>query len=101
MTKSLSTLGMASLLLMGVAGTSFAAGAGAQPSQSVTGTETSSQQLSAPATGAQVPAGSYSMSTPGGTNNNAGPGSASAPTPSSPDAANPAVQSPSGGGSGK
>jgi len=101
MKKSLSTLGMASLLLMGVTGTSFASGAGAQPSQSVTGTETGSQQLSTPATGAQVPPGSYSMSTPGGTNNNTGLGSAHAPTPSSPDAANPTVQSPSGGGSGK
>ena len=101
MRKILSTLSIASLLLLGITGVSFAAGEGAQPSQGMTGTATGSQQLSTPATGAQVPAGGYNMSNSGGVNANTGPGSANMPTPASPDAAHTTVASPSGGGSGK
>ena len=98
MKKTLYTLGMASLLMTGVAATGFAAGSGAQPSQSVTESQTGSQQLSTPATGAQVPAGNYGMSTTTGVNTNTAPGSAYRSAQSNPDAAHPTVPSPSGGG---
>jgi hypothetical protein len=100
MKNTLSTLGLATVLLTGVAASGFAAGGGAQPSQSVTETQTGSQQLGRPATGNQVSPGSYGMNTTtGGTmtySGQAGPNAGVAQ--SSPDAAHPTVPSPSGGG---
>ena len=63
MTKTLRLLSLASLLATGVATASLAAGSGGGSSQSVTGTETGSQQESLPATGSTGTAttGTYGM----------------------------------------
>jgi len=97
MKKTLYTLGMATILLTGVTATSFATGAGAAPSQAVTGVQTGSQQLSTPATGAQVPASTYGMNGTGGANTNAGPGGPDTMPQSSPDASHPTVAKPNNG----
>jgi hypothetical protein len=97
MKKTLCTLGMASLLLTGVAATGFTAGTGADDSQKFTETQTGSQQVGRPAAGARTPTGSYGM-----TSNNGGtmtyPGTATGSAQSSPDATHPTAPSPSGGG---
>ena len=104
MGKSLSTLGMASTSADGRCWDQLRCwGRALSPARGVTGTETSSQQLSAPATGAQVPAGGYMQALRAEritTLGQAAAIAAPAPTPVQirPD---PAVQSPSGGGSGK
>jgi len=101
MKKTICTLGLATLLLTGVSASGFAAGSGAQPSQSVTETQTGSQQLGRPATGNNPAAGTYGMNGSTGAtttyttraNPNGAVGQAS------PDAAHPTAQLPSGGDS--
>ena len=90
MTKILRVLGVASLLMMGVA-TAMAAGAdtGGVGSRAVTGTNTGSQQTNTPATG----------SAPGATSNQAGPtypGTVGPTGSTQPDATNPSRSAPSG-----
>ena len=92
MTKGLRVLGMASLLMTGVA-TAMAAGGdeGGVGSRAVTGAQTGSQQTNVPATG----------SAQGATANQAGPTypATVGPTGSTqPDATNPSRSAPSGGG---
>jgi hypothetical protein len=98
MTKTLCALGLASILLTGVAPCGFAASGdgGDNGSQSVTGTQLGSQQVGRPAAGKNgATSGTYGMNNPTGTGY---------PPPTgmqnNPDAANPTIPSPSGGGNG-
>jgi hypothetical protein len=96
MKKTICTLGLATLLLTGVSASGFAAGSGAQTSQSVTETQTGSKQLGRSGQGASPTTSTYGTNgTAGTTTYTTRPG---AVAQSSPDAAHPTAQMPSGGG---
>jgi hypothetical protein len=93
MKKTLCALGMATIVLTGVSAPGFAAGASLE-SQQTTETQTGSQQVARPATGAAPMAnGMNSRSTMSGTTGTVG-------MQSNPDAAHPTAPQPSGGGAG-
>jgi hypothetical protein len=102
MTKTLRLLSLASLLATGVATASLAAGSGGGggSSQSVTGTETGSQQESLPATGSTGTAttGTYGMNSQASQTGKSYPASVGPTGSTQPDATNPVRSSPSGGG---
>jgi hypothetical protein len=103
MTKTLRLLGTASLLAMGLASASLAAGdegSGGVNSKSVTGTQLGSPQESTPSTGTAgtVTNGTYGMNNQANMPGQRYPGVVGPTGSTQPDATNPVRSSPSGGG---